>query len=109
MSMRAIKKAVATIGKYTDKTGAEKNQYLTVGKLLEREDGSLCLKLDAIPVNFTGWLSFYDLDENRQANNEQGMQQARQAAGKSAPEPTGGGSWEDDTIPFSNYEYRTFA
>lgn len=95
--MRAIKKAVANIGKYTDKNGQEKTQYLTVGKLLQRDDGSMCLKLDSIPVNFNGWLSFYDLDENRQAQNEQGMAQARAAA---APAPPQYDEFQDESLPF---------
>jgi len=97
--MKAIKKAVANIGKYTDKNGQEKNQYLTVGKLLQREDGSMCLKLDSIPVNFTGWLSFYDLDENRQAQNEHGMAQVRAAAAPTQKAPITD-DWESDPIPF---------
>ena len=66
--MKAIKKAVVANGKYM-KDGQEKTRYLTVGKLLQRDDGSVCLKLDALPVggDFTGWVSFYDLDEPKQA------------------------------------------
>jgi hypothetical protein len=65
--MKAIKKAVVTNGKYM-KDGQEKTRYLTVGKLLQRDDGSVCLKLDALPVggDFEGWINFYDLDEDRQ-------------------------------------------
>lgn len=78
--MKPIKKAVANVGKYTDRSGKEKNQYLTCGKLLQREDGSLCLKMDAVPVGWNGWLSFYDLDENRKEQAQEGIAQARQAA-----------------------------
>ena len=65
--MKAIKKAVVANGKYM-KDGVEKTRYLTVGKLLQRDDGSICLKLDALPVggDFEGWINFYDLDEDRQ-------------------------------------------
>jgi len=93
MSMKPIKKAVVTTGKYTDrKTGQEKNQYLTVGKLLQREDGSLCLKLDAIPVGFDGWINFYDLDIDQA---KQGMAQAKKAA-----EPVSTDPFTDDDLPF---------
>lgn len=102
-SMKPIKKAVTTTGKYTDRSGNEKNQYLTIGKLLQRDDGSTCLKIDAIPVNFSGWVNFYDLDENRAENNANGMAQA-----KAALEPTGGDNYSGD-IPFSNYELKGWA
>jgi hypothetical protein len=62
--MKAIKKAVCITGTYTDRTtGAEKKQYLTVGKLFARDDGSMCLKMDAVPVGFDGWVNFYDLEQ----------------------------------------------
>ena len=65
--MKPVKKAVASLGKYTDRNGQEKTRYLTIGKLMQRDDGSHCLKLDATPVgDWNGWINFYDLDENRQ-------------------------------------------
>jgi hypothetical protein len=102
--MTPIKKAVATIGKYTDRSGKEKNQYITCGKLLQREDGSFCLKMDAIPVGWNGWLSFYDLDENRKEQAQAGIVEANRAL-QSASIPD---DFNQD-IPFSNYEYKGFA
>lgn len=62
--MKRIKKAVASVGKYTDRNGQEKTRYLTVGSLFKRDNGSVCLKLDAMPVGeFDGWVNFYDLEE----------------------------------------------
>jgi hypothetical protein len=62
--MKAIKKAVCVTGTYKDRqTGADKKQYMTVGKLMQRDDGSMCLKMDAVPVNFDGWVNFYDLEQ----------------------------------------------
>lgn len=49
---------VATIGKYV-KDGVEKNRYLTVGAVLERDDGSLTMKLDSMPIVSEGWFNFY--------------------------------------------------
>ena len=85
--MRAIKKAVVANGKYM-KDGQEKTRYLTVGKLLQRDDGSHCLKIDCLPVggDFTGWVSFYDLDDDRQ----------QQAPSQAAPV----GAGDDQSIPF---------
>jgi hypothetical protein len=68
----------------------KKKQYMTIGKLMQREDGSMCLKMDAVPVNFDGWVNFYDLE----------------VAGESRP--TSGGMVQkpaqqdnfDDSIPF---------
>ena len=85
MSMKPVKKVVASLGKYTDQNGNEKTRYLTVGKLLQRDDGSHCIKLDAMPVGeFSGWLNLYDLDEDRQ---QQQAPQAQQAvnAGENIP------------------------
>jgi hypothetical protein len=64
--MKRIKKAVASVGKYTNRDGQEKTRYHNVGTLFKREDGSVCLKLDAVPVgpDFEGWINFYDLEES---------------------------------------------
>ena len=84
--MKPIKKAVVTMGKYTDRNGMEKNRYATIGTLLQRDDGSLSLKLDTLPVGgWEGWINFYDLDENRQQNNQQGMQQAKDMGAMDIP------------------------
>ena len=66
--MKQFKKVVATVGKYTDANGQEKNRYVTVGKAFIRDDKSVSIKVDAMPVGpeFSGWLNLYDLDEDRQ-------------------------------------------
>ena len=89
--MKAIKKAVCITGTYIDRGGNEKKRYTTVGRLLQREDGSLSLKMDSVPVNFDGWVNFYDLDENRKELNANGMAQARAAADS---------GFEDEGLPF---------
>jgi hypothetical protein len=73
--MKPIKKAVATVGKYTDSQGQEKTRYHTIGKLMQRDDGSHCLKIDSLPVggDWSGWVSFYDLDDQRQGYQKQGQ------------------------------------
>ncbi len=67
--MKQFKKVVASNGKYTDANGNEKNRYITVGRAFLRDDKSVCIKLDSMPVGpeFSGWLNLYDLDEERQA------------------------------------------
>lgn len=67
--MKQWKKVVATVGKYTDANGNEKNRYVTVGRAFLRDDKSVSIKVDSMPVGpeFSGWLNLYDLDEERQA------------------------------------------
>lgn len=58
MAMKKTKDIVYA-EKYTS-GGEEKTRYTNCGALLERDDGSLTIKLEAIPVGFTGWLNCYD-------------------------------------------------
>lgn len=59
--MKKIKDATVITGKY-QKDGKEKNKYLTVGAVFQRDDGSMCMKLEALPVTFDGWINFYEPD-----------------------------------------------
>lgn len=88
--MRQVMKLVATVGKYTDTLGNEKNRYLTIGKVFERPDGTRCHKIDSLPVGseWSGWVSEYPLDDLRQGSQKQGQpDHAAAAAG-------------DQSIPF---------
>jgi hypothetical protein len=71
MASKPYKKAVATIGKYT-KDGVEKKRYLQIGTLFQQDDGSLSLKLEGIPVGpeWSGWVSFYDLEKKETKQEE---------------------------------------
>ena len=65
--MKAIKKAVVKTGEYTANDGTTKGRYTNVGKLFKREDGSVCLKLDAIPLGVADvWVNFYELDKKQE-------------------------------------------
>lgn len=80
--------AVATVGTYTDKTGAEKKRYVTVGTVFENEKG-LYMKLDALPLSkdWSGFISFY-------------TPKARDGApAPAAPQPSGD-DFHSDPIPF---------
>jgi hypothetical protein len=79
MGMKRYKRAVAVTGEY-QKDGETKKSYMTIGTLMQYDDGGFALKLDAVPTNFNGWVSFYDFDEDRKQNYQQGTQQAKQAA-----------------------------
>jgi hypothetical protein len=88
--MKQFKKVVATVGKYTDANGQEKNRYVTVGRAFIRDDKSVSIKVDSMPVGpeFSGWLNLYDLDEDRQG----------QAPARAAPAPAPAA--EDTDLPF---------
>lgn len=47
-------------GTYTDKNNKEQTSWLTIGKVVEKQNGKLVLKLDSIPVAFDGWVQFFD-------------------------------------------------
>lgn len=64
--MKRIKRIVATVGKYTDREGKEKNQYQNIGTLFQRDDGTQCIKIEAVPVGWTGWANFYEIDEKKE-------------------------------------------
>lgn len=61
MAMRIIKNAYTKVGEYTDNTGATKARYMNLGKLFKRDDGSISLKLDSLPIGgWEGWVNFSD-------------------------------------------------
>jgi hypothetical protein len=59
MAMKKIKDVVYS-ERYTAASGEEKTRYTNCGSLLQRDDGSMTIKLETIPVGFTGWLNCYD-------------------------------------------------
>lgn len=61
--MTTIKNIVAITWSYTNKQGEEKKQYTTIGKLIEKEDGKMSVKLDTIPTNWDWWANVYDKKE----------------------------------------------
>lgn len=94
-AMKPHKRAVAVTGSYTDRQGAEKKRYTTVGTLFKYDDGNFALKLDAVPVGdgWNGFISFYDLEERRDDANPRREQTREQ--------PKQGFSADlDDEIPF---------
>lgn len=92
MGMRKTHDAVFAGEKYTDRDGNEKTRYMNMGALFTRDDGSMCLKLESIPVGFTGWVNFYE------PKGEQGERPARTRPQRTAqPAPSGD---PDDDIPF---------
>lgn len=83
--MPILYEAVAAIGSYKAKDGTEKRKWLKVGAVFETKNG-LRLKLDALPVNFDGWLM---LSEPRDQ----------------APAPSSGGNSDpNDSMPFAPFQ-----
>ena len=95
MPMQRIKNAVAANGSYTDSNGKECTNWVKCGGLLKKDDGSLVLKLDAMPVggDFEGWINFFDIEDTTN------VQTGRRSNGQSAaPAPVADDL--DDDIPF---------
>jgi hypothetical protein len=62
-------------GTYTDKAGQEKTSWLTIGKVIEKQNGGLTLKLDCVPVAFDGWVQFFDPPKDDEKTQRQTKQQ----------------------------------
>ena len=64
--MKKVYDAVVVTGEYEDRnTGEKKKRYLNVGVVLQGDKG-LSLKLEALPVNFNGWINFYEPKDQTQ-------------------------------------------
>lgn len=59
MAMKKTHDAVYAGEKYTDRDGKEKTRYINIGSLFARDDGSLTLKVESLPIGFNGWINFY--------------------------------------------------
>ena len=99
---KKIRNASIKVGSYTDHNGKEKGRYKTIGAMYKNDDGTVSMKVDAMPVgeaaaNWNGWVNFYETDEVRQANAAKGIADARAAMQPKAqtiePPP-------EDDIPF---------
>jgi hypothetical protein len=60
--MAIVKNIVATVGEYENKQWEKKKQYLTIGKLIEKDD-KLSIKIDCIPVWRNGRAWVYEQKE----------------------------------------------
>jgi Single-stranded DNA-binding protein len=94
MAMKKTHDAVYAGEKYTDREGNEKTRYVNVGALFARDDGSLTMKLEAVPVGFNGWINFY---EPKPKDGEAPRQERSRPQRSAAP---AGDGFADDAIPF---------
>lgn len=104
---KATNKIVATVGTYKDRqTGEEKKRYITVGTEFTDDQGRRSLKIDAMPVSpeWSGWLSLYPLDDDRQQGTRQKFQgdgrSERRPAKREEESPLDRNLDEADDIPF---------
>lgn len=72
--------AVYSGEKYTDREGNEKTRFINCGVVFENDKGQLSMKLEMLPVGFSGWLNFYPPKEQDNAKQAGRAQQAADAA-----------------------------
>lgn len=95
MAMKKTHDAVYAGEKYTDNNGNEKTRYTNVGVLLQRDDGSMTMKLEAIPVGFNGWINFYEpKPKEGEAPKQERARPQRQSSAPAHDDPFG------DDVPF---------
>ena len=65
--MRKLYDMTAVTGEYQS-GGQTKKRYQNIGAVFEREDGSMCAKIENIPVGpgWNGWINFFEPRERNQ-------------------------------------------
>jgi len=83
--MNKTHNVTAVLGEYKTPQGEVKKRYAKVGALFSRDDGSMVIKMDTVPVGdeWNGWLNLYPDDykkETAQPNTQpqQGYQESTQ-------------------------------
>ena len=64
--MAKVYDVIATVGEYTNKQGETKKRYLNIGSVIESDKG-MSIKIESIPVGWTGWAGLYVPKEKEQA------------------------------------------
>ena len=59
--------AKARVGTYKNQSGEEKPNWVKVGAVFETSNG-LSMKMEAIPVGFDGWISFFEPKPKQSGN-----------------------------------------
>lgn len=96
--MKKTHNLVAVVGTYKDASGQEKKRYLTIGSAFTRDDGSIALKIEAVPVGqeWNGWVNLY-LPRDKSAEGQQAAPHTRASDAPPLEEP-----FKDDPIPFGD-------
>ena len=97
-AMKKTHNLVAVVGKYTDSQGQEKKRYLTIGAAFTREDGSMALKIESIPVGpeWNGWVNLYLPRDKQEQTPTQPAPPVSQTGGNDEGAPF------NDPIPFGD-------
>jgi len=74
----------AVTGKYTDKSGNEKNRYTKVGVVLDTKNGPM-LKVEAIPVGWDGWAYLNEPKEREERSEKQADRPGVEGMGDDIP------------------------
>jgi hypothetical protein len=73
-------------GTYVDQqSGQEKTSYITIGHVIETQSGDTMLKIDAIPVDFDGWVYYGELPQKQVQANVATPQQSQDFEGEDIP------------------------
>jgi hypothetical protein len=99
MALKKKFECVAVTGDYKDRDGNNKKRYLNIGSIFEREDGSICQKIDALPLGtdwlINGWVNFYPPKDDNQPR-----QQPRQQTPQPQTQNQDQSYDQNDDIPF---------
>ena len=78
----------AVLGEYKNDQGEIKKRYAKIGALFSRDDGSLAIKMDTVPVGdeWNGWLNLYPDDYKKETvKTSPQPQQGYQASTEAQP------------------------
>lgn len=103
MAKKVIKKLMAKNGStYTGNDGQQKNSYTRCGVLMiDTDTKEVSIKIEALPIDFNGWINCWDLDGDNvkeKAGLNQGAQQ--QASPPQSPPQTQDESFPNEDIPW---------
>ncbi len=75
-------------GTYKDQTGAEKGRWLNIGSIFERDDGTLSIKFDCMPIvegGWNGWVNAFPYSPEDYQNRQPAQPQQRPPRTVSSP------------------------
>lgn len=101
--MKPTHDIVAVTGTYKDRDGVEKKRRVKCGVVLTRDDGSMSLKIESLPVgnDWNGFLNIYPIEEQpRQERNAQQQTPQHPPRVRQATPPPIRPMEDEDDIPF---------
>lgn len=72
--MQKVYNMVGANGSYTNAEGEEKVRWVRIGSVFKREDGTVCAKIDVLPVGgeWNGWVNMYAEEEDKPKSRRKG-------------------------------------